>query len=377
MGRRKQSKVEKSPFKLRRRKLADGRESLFIDHTVDGRHEYEFLKLYLIPETSVKAKRENAKTLRQAEEIIIARTENMVDDKAQEEAAKDKSQMLLSDFISMLIEEYKQRGQPTHLRLRAARTKLEEFRPGARLCDIDKKFCVDYAEWLQSEPLTPQGKSLAQATVFSSFWNLGITLSSARQKGYIKSNPWELLSSHEKIQQPEGKREFLTFEEIRKLEQTPYIKENIRKAFLFACYCGLRVGDVTDLHWSDISVNGGRHFVSVVMQKNSKPISLPLPAKALLWLPERGEPDAPVFSLPSRTNLRKHLQKWAEQAGLERHLHFHLSRHTYGTMLITAGVDLYTASKMMGHADVRPTQVYAKIVDKKKEEAVSLIDKVF
>lgn len=58
MGRRKQSKVEKSPFKLRRRKLADGRESLFIDHTVDGRHEYEFLKLYLIPETSVKAKRE-------------------------------------------------------------------------------------------------------------------------------------------------------------------------------------------------------------------------------------------------------------------------------------------------------------------------------
>ncbi len=377
MGRRKQSKVEKSPFKLRRRKLADGRESLFIDHTVDGRHEYEFLKLYLVPETSVKAKRENAKTLRQAEEIIIARTENMVDDKAQEEAAKDKSQMLLSDFISILMEEYKQRGQPAYLRLRAARTKLEKFRPGARLCDIDKKFCVDYAEWLQSEPLTPQGKPLAQATAFSSFWNLGITLSSARQKGYIKSNPWELLGSHEKIQQPEGKREFLTFEEIRKLEQTPYIKENIRKAFLFACYCGLRVGDVTDLRWSDISVNGGRHFVSVVMQKNSKPISLPLPTKALSWLPERGEPESSVFSLPSRTNLRKHLQKWSEQAGLERHLHFHLSRHTYGTMLITAGVDLYTASKMMGHADVRPTQVYAKIVDKKKEEAVSLIDKVF
>ena len=377
MGRRKQSKVEKSPFKLRRRKLADGRESLFIDHIVDGRHEYEFLKLYLVPETSVKAKRENAKTLRQAEEIIIARTENMVDDKAQEEAAKDKSQMLLSDFISMLMEEYKQRGQPAYLRLRAARTKLEKFRPGARLCDIDKKFCVDYAEWLQSEPLTPQGKPLAQATAFSSFWNLGITLSSARQKGYIKSNPWDLLGSREKIQQPEGKREFLTFEEIRKLEQTPYIKENIRKAFLFACYCGLRVGDVTDLRWSDISVNGGRHFVSVVMQKNSKPISLPLPAKALSWLPERGEPESSVFSLPSRTNLRKHLQKWSEQTGLERHLHFHLSRHTYGTMLITAGVDLYTASKMMGHADVRPTQVYAKIVDKKKEEAVSLIDKVF
>ena len=55
MGRRKQSKVDKSPFKLRRRKLSDGRESLFIDRTVDGKHEYEFLNLYLVPETSVKA----------------------------------------------------------------------------------------------------------------------------------------------------------------------------------------------------------------------------------------------------------------------------------------------------------------------------------
>ena len=377
MGRRKQSKVEKSPFKLRRRKLADGRESLFIDHTVDGRHEYEFLKLYLVPETSAKAKRENAKTLRQAEEIIIAKTENMVDDKAQEAAAKDKSQMLLSDFISMLIEEYKQRGQPTYRHLRASRAKLEKFHPGARLCDMDKKFCVDYAEWLQSEPLTPQGKPLAQATAFSSFWILGIILSAAWQKGYIKNNPWKSLSFQEKIARPESKREFLTLEEVRKLENTPYVKENIRMAFLFACYCGLRVGDVTDLCWSDISINGGRHYISVVMQKNSKPISLPLPAKALSWLPERGEPESSVFSLPSHTVLNKHLRKWAELAGLEKHLHFHLSRHTYGTMLIVAGVDLYTASKMMGHADVRPTQVYAKIVDRKKEEAVSLIDKVF
>jgi len=152
MGRRKQSKVDKSPFKLRRRKLSDGRESLFIDRTVDGKHEYEFLKLYLVPETSVKAKRENAKTLRQAEEIILAKTEDMVDDKAREEAAKDKSKMPLSDFIDLLMEEYKQRGQPSYRHLRASRTKFEKFYPGARLCDMDKKFCTDYAEWLKSEP---------------------------------------------------------------------------------------------------------------------------------------------------------------------------------------------------------------------------------
>lgn len=75
MGRKRKSLVEKSPFKLRRRKLADGRLSLFLDRSVDGGHEYEFLQLYLLPETSSTAKRQNARTLRKAEEILQARTE--------------------------------------------------------------------------------------------------------------------------------------------------------------------------------------------------------------------------------------------------------------------------------------------------------------
>ena len=69
MGRKKKSLIEKSPFKLRHRKLADGRLSLFLDRSVDGGHEYEFLQLYLVPETSAKAKQQNAQTLRKAEDI--------------------------------------------------------------------------------------------------------------------------------------------------------------------------------------------------------------------------------------------------------------------------------------------------------------------
>ena len=57
-----QTKVDKTPFRLRRRRLADGRESLFIDCIAAGKHEYAFLSLYLVPGTSVKAKRENART---------------------------------------------------------------------------------------------------------------------------------------------------------------------------------------------------------------------------------------------------------------------------------------------------------------------------
>ncbi len=377
MGRRKQTKVDKTPYKLRRRRLADGRESLFIDYTAGGKHEYEFLSLYLLPETSVKAKRENAKTLRQAEDIILTKTEALVNEKVQAEAAKDKSKTLLSDFMDILIAEYKSQGRSGYVGLKTAKAVLTSFSPDARLCDIDKKFCTDYADWLKGGYLTKDGKPIEKATAFSYFWQLGIILTCACQKKYIKHNPWKLLSPHEKIQRPESKRDYLTLEEVSKLENTPYKKEAIRQAFLFACYCGLRISDIISLRWRNISVNGGQWYVSVIMHKNSKPISLPLPAKALQWLPERGDQDELIFDLPCKNNIRKHLKEWIKLSGIGKDICFHTSRHTYGTMLITAGVDLYTASKMMGHADVRPTQEYAKIVDKKKEEAISLIDNVF
>lgn len=56
---------------------------------------------------------------------------------------------------------------------------------------------------------------------------------------------------------------------------------------------------------------------------------------------------------------------------------FHLARHTFATMLLTLGADLYTVCKLLGHSDVKTTQIYAKIINKKKEDAISLIDMEF
>lgn len=379
MGRKRASKVDKSPYKLRQRTLADGRVSLFIDHAVNGKHEYEFLKLYLLPETSEKIRRENARTLRKAEEIIHEKCEALIEDKAESIKKQDKSCILLCDYIDILISRYKEKGMNSYQGLVTARLNFEKFRPGCRLCDIDKKFCLDFREWLMSYRSPKTGRALAKRTVFGYFWHLADILHNAVCMGYIRSNPWKLLDTSEKIKAPQTTRGFLTLEEVDILEKTPYKYENIRRAFLFCCFCGLRISDMLNLRWQNISRSGDTVMLSIIMRKTAKPISVPLSSKAVGYLPERGDApsDSHVFvGLPSEPTITKHLRKWIEECGICKNIHFHMSRHTFGTMLITAGVDLYTASKMLGHSDVRATQVYAKIIDRKKTEAMDLLDSV-
>ena len=125
-------------------------------------------------------------------------------------------------------------------------------------------------------------------------------------------------------------------------------------------------------------MNDGRYMLSVVMKKTATPIYIPLSANALAWMPERTDDESCVFAgLPTEPTVNKILGMWAKSAGIDKHLTFHTSRHTFGTLMMTVGADLYTTCKLMGHSDVRTTQIYAKIVDSKKIEAVNLVDRMF
>ena len=88
--------------------------------------------------------------------------------------------------------------------------------------------------------------------------------------------------------------------------------------------------------------------------------------------------DGHVFNtLVNFGNVNENLKKWAKAAGVNKHVSYHTSRHTFATMMLTLGADIYTVSKLLGHRSVKHTQIYAKIIDKKKDEAVSLADTVF
>ncbi len=115
------------------------------------------------------------------------------------------------------------------------------------------------------------------------------------------------------------------------------------------------------------------------MQKTKEPIYLPLSPEALKWMPERGDKTADdhVFDLPSPSMMNILIKPWAKAAGIDKRFTFHTARHTFATMMLTLGADLYTTSKLLGHADVKMTQVYAKIINQKKDDAVNLVNGLF
>ena len=82
----------------------------------------------------------------------------------------------------------------------------------------------------------------------------------------------------------------------------------------------------------------------------------------------------PVFgSIGSPPQVCANISKWVAKAGIDKHITFHCARHTFATMLLTLGTDLYTVSKLLGHRQIQTTQIYAKIVDEKRRDAVRRI----
>lgn len=167
----------------------------------------------------------------------------------------------------------------------------------------------------------------------------------------------------------------MTIEELKRLIGTECKYEIMKQAFLFSCLCGLRVSDIRKLKWNDLQKSGERIRIEIKMQKTKEPLYLPISDEALKWLPQQNEAkgDDLIFPLTHEGTINKILQKWAKDAGIIKHISFHVARHTHATMMLTLGADLYTVSKLLGHKNIATTQIYAKIVDKKKEEAISLI----
>lgn len=383
MGRKKKQLKVKEPIKLRSKKLANGNQSLYLDQydPKTQKHRYEFLKLYLIPEVNEGADAINKNTMTAANAIKSQRIIELTNNMAGVKKHTARSKMLLTDWMSQYSNKKLKTGQSDESSRQIDKTikHLVEYKGDkVRMGEIDKNYCDGFLEYLGGVR-TKTDKPLSKATVFSYFKRFKMALEAAVEKEIISENPAKMVDKDLKPKLPESKREHLDVEEVKMLMLTDCKSEPTKRAYLFSCFSGLRCSDVSNLKWGDIVIRNGRQYIEITMQKTQKPLSIPLTQEALDWLPERGDKTNKdkVFTLPSVSYMNVIIKDWAKTCGITKQLSFHTARHTFATVGLTAGVDLYTVSRLLGHTNVKVTQVYAKIVDKKKEEGIDLISNLF
>lgn len=366
------NKKTKEPVRIRFKELENGNKSIYLDIYKDGKRQYRFLKLYLIPEKTPFAKAQNKNTL-QAVEAIKAQ---MVIDLANGEAGiktKNKSIKVL-DWLDTCLERKRKGGvsNGTLVHYGLLKKHLKSFKGNISLCDIDSDYIVCFTEYLTDRVSTRTTKNYLAY--------LGVLLNMAVKDGLLECNPMKQVRDEDRVRAVSKERCYLTIDELRLLMKEPIATNNDTiKAFLFSCFCGLRYSDIEKLVWGDIFDDSGQLRARVVMKKTKEYINLPLSENAVKFLPERGEKadKDKVFDLPHMVTIERHLKQWSGNAVPNKHITFHTARHTFATMMLTLGADLYTTSKLLGHANINTTQIYAKIVDKKRDEAVNLTNGIF
>ena len=392
MAKQKQTVKLKEPVRIRFKQLSNGNQSIYLEYYtgdvirkenyVGGKRKYEFLKLYLIPERTREDKAKNEATLALAKAIQSKRIVEVQND-AHGFQNTNKSRVNLLDYLENIGKQSAEQGSRNYARtvLNTVRA-LKLFRGDyIAFRDVDKEFLSEFTDYLRQMPKASKygvlkaGGRLSNNSVVSYYGTLRTAINRAYKEGIITVNPTKEFDFASKVRQEPSRREYLTLDELKTLINTECRHEIVKRAFLFSCLCGLRVSDIRKLRWCDLQRSGGRVRIEITMQKTKDPLYLPISDEALKWLPERGEANDSdfIFPLTHEGTVNDTLQHWAKVAGITKHISFHVARHTHATMMLTLGADLYTVSKLLGHKNIATTQIYAKIVDKKKEEAIGLI----
>ena len=181
----------------------------------------------------------------------------------------------------------------------------------------------------------------------------------------------------ENFKAEEGTRMYLTIDEVRRLAETECEYPQIKRAFLFSCLTGLRRSDILKMTWGEVQEQSGFTRIIFRQKKTGGQEYLDITPQAAELMGERGKPNEPVFTdIHSTSCTNGTIKRWVLRAGIKKEITFHCARHTFAVMMLDLGTDIYTVSKLLGHRELNTTQIYAKVLDKNKQAAVSNIPSI-
>lgn len=369
---------------LREKSITKGRNALYLDiypavlnHETGKTTRREFLKLYVIDEPRNPIDKQYnteqkkiAESIRKQRENFYNKPEIYNEFEKEQLRIKANSEKSFTEYFERLAD--KRTGTNSD-NWYAALNYLKKFNAKLNFGDLNERVLEDFKEFLLTVKSARSNKTtLSQNSAQAYFNKVKASLRQAYNDGLLKN---DLNTKIQPIKAEETRRVFLTLEELNKLVQTSCNNPLLKSAALFSALTGLRHSDIKKMKWSELEyVAGQGYFLNFSQQKTKGVEVLPISEQAYNLLGEPGKPDAQVFDgLTYSAYQNKHLFQWIGAAGITKDITFHSFRHTYATLQLHSGTDIYTVSKMLGHKDLKTTQIYAKVVDDAKRETTNKI----
>ena len=242
---------------------------------------------------------------------------------------------------------------------------------------VDETYCRELRDFLLGR--------LKPSSVRGYLERLSTLLRTARREGLVGELP--------KIDFPslmpprEGaEKVFLTRDELLRMRHAECPAESTKDAFLFSCYTGLLKGEVQELRWDAIRLSGSGLVLTRPVENSGETVRVPVvePAREILQDAERRyatlpqeQRDERVFHLYSGMTVNEHIKRWARNAHVEKNVNFMTSRHTFATMALRAGVDLYVLARWCGLSNVASAEVYADLIGGNSHSDSELLEAAF
>lgn len=265
------------------------------------------------------------------------------------------------DFAQTFIEEYPKKDKRMII---SARNKFKDFAKNDNLTfpQITPHLMERFKQFLISH------EDLSGETPHNYFTRFKKILRSAYRQGLIKKMPTDDVKFSNAGLSDTFKKEVLSIEEIRQLSNTYCGNDEVKRAFLFACFTGLGMAELRVLTWSKFK--DGR--LKVMREKTGTIMDNLLSPTAISLMGEPKKPEDLVFNLKiSDAGIRKNLVRWLKKAEIDKKISFYCARHSFAVMMLMNGSDLKSVADAMGHTDIKTTTKYLNHIDSLKNVATS------
>ncbi len=367
---------------LRKKEIKNDKSSLFLDyfppiisHKNGTETRREFLKLKTYNNPRSLAEKEHNKTTIEFAELI--RAKRMVQIKNREFGFKENIEININfiDFYEKIVSEYYSNGsRNNYMTWRASSNYVKKFF-GETLSsrNISIEVIKKYRNYLlTTKSIKSPTVTLSQNTASSYYKHFVYVLKRAYKEHVISE---DLAQHAEYIKEEETFREYLTEEELKILWDTDITLPQVKRAALFSALTGLRYIDVENLTWEMIF--NDKHqgcYIKLKEQKTGNIQNHPIPRQAHEILKLEETSAGKVFLGLRYYKVAKVLKKWITNAKINKKISFHNFRHSYATLQLANGTDIYVVSKLLGHKNIATTQIYTKVMDKNKIEAATRIN---